>query len=94
MIRFFLIIKYIVEKVVYPIESAEDLSQQSEILYGCVSSGSTCGFFKESKIPTYSNMWKFMAKRPHVFTKSNAEGKKRVLQGNYAFLMVNIIIIY
>lgn len=28
-----------VEKVVYPIESAEDLSQQSEIGYGCVSSG-------------------------------------------------------
>lgn len=43
-----------VEKVVYPIESAEDLSQQNEILYGCVSSGSTCGFFKESKIPTVS----------------------------------------
>ena len=28
-----------VEKVVYPIESAEDLSQQKEIDYGCVSSG-------------------------------------------------------
>ena len=77
-----------VEKVVYPIESAEDLSQQHEITYGCVSSGSTCGFFKESKIPTYSNMWKFMASRPSVFASSNSDGKKRVLKGSYAFLMV------
>jgi ionotropic glutamate receptor len=28
-----------VEKVVYPIESADDLASQKEIDYGCVSSG-------------------------------------------------------
>ncbi|KAK4337133.1 hypothetical protein RND71_043892 [Anisodus tanguticus] len=56
--------------------------------------GSTCGFFRESKIPTYSNMWKFMASRQNVFASSNAEGKKRVLQGNYAFLMESASIEY
>lgn len=35
-----------VEKVVYPIEGAEDLSKQIEIEYGCLVSGSTKAFFQ------------------------------------------------
>ncbi|RWS26385.1 glutamate receptor: ionotropic kainate 3-like protein 2, partial [Leptotrombidium deliense] len=83
-----------VEKVVYPIESAEDLSMQTEIEYGCVKSGSTCGFFKDSSIPTYKRMWQFMSGRPHVFTRGNAEGKSRVSKGGYAFLMESASIEY
>ena len=39
-------------------------------------------------------MWKFMSSRNHVFAKSNAEGKKRVFKGNYAFLMESASIEY
>lgn len=63
-------------------------------LFEFTPTGSTCGFFKESKIPTYSNMWKFMHSRPSVFAKSNSEGKKRVLKGSYAFLMESASIEY
>lgn len=37
-----------IEKVVYPIESAEDLARQTKIKYGCLGSGSTRTFFEVS----------------------------------------------
>lgn len=83
-----------VEKVVYPIESAEDLSLQSEIKYGCVASGSTRAFFQESTIPTYNRMWKFMSSDENNFVGSNKEGRQRVASGNYAFLMESASIEY
>jgi len=85
-----------VEKVVYPIENAEGLSMQTGIEYGCLGSGSTKAFFNESNIAVYKRMWQFMKKRPHVFTKSNAEGIARVRKsnGNYAYLMYFIFFIY
>ena len=43
-----------VERMVSPIESAEDLSKQHVIKYGCVKGGSTAAFFRDSKIPTFS----------------------------------------
>lgn len=76
-----------VEKIVYPIESAEDLSQQTEIKYGCVASGSTRQFFEDSKIPTYARMGKFMSSDESNFVGSNKLGKERVGKGGYAFLM-------
>lgn len=39
-----------VERLVSPIEGAEDLAKQSHIQYGCVDSGSTQTFFKVSII--------------------------------------------
>ena len=83
-----------VEKVVYPIESAEDLSIQSDIKYGCVSTGSTRSFFQESTIPTYQRMWKFMSSRDDNFVASNREGRERVSRENYAFLMESASIEY
>jgi len=35
-----------VERMVSPIESAEDLSQQTKILYGTIHGGSTYSFFR------------------------------------------------
>ncbi|XP_025016477.1 glutamate receptor ionotropic, kainate 2 isoform X1 [Tetranychus urticae] len=83
-----------VEKVVYPIEDAKDLSMQTEIEYGCVKSGSTCGFFKDSNLTVYRRMYEFMISHPYVFAASGADGKKRVLNGNYAFLMESASIEY
>lgn len=39
-------------------------------------------------------MWKFMQSRPHVFMSKNDQGKKRVEQGGYAYLMEGASIEY
>lgn len=83
-----------VEKTVFPIESAEDLSMQSEIKYGCVEKGSTRSFFEDSTIATYQRMWKFISSDKSNFVASNSIGKERVARGNYAFLMESAAIEY
>ncbi|XP_070395005.1 glutamate receptor ionotropic, kainate 2 isoform X3 [Dermacentor albipictus] len=76
-----------VERMITPIESVEDLAEQSKISYGTLDSGSTMTFFRDSKMETYQKMWRFMENRPGVFVSSYEDGVQRVLQGNYAFLM-------
>ncbi|XP_076358702.1 glutamate receptor ionotropic, kainate 2-like [Tachypleus tridentatus] len=84
-----------VERLVTPIESADDLAKQSTIHYGCVQSGSTQAFFEESNIPTYKRMWNFMeSTRPRVFVESIEKGVERVRNENYAFLMESTTIEY
>ncbi|XP_053682747.1 glutamate receptor ionotropic, kainate 2-like [Sabethes cyaneus] len=78
------------ERMDATIESAEDLAKQSKIKYGAVLGGSTLSFFRSSNFSTYQRMWAAMeSTRPSVFTKSNDEGRDRVLKGRglYAFLM-------
>lgn len=83
-----------VERMVSPIESAEDLAKQTEIQYGSVESGSTKEFFQTSKFPTYQRMWSFMnGYGSSVFVKNNFEGvnKVREMKGRYAFLLESSI---
>ena len=70
-----------VERMESPIESAEDLAKQTKIKYGCLESGSTRAFFRDSKMPTFSRMHAFMEsqKNPKTFTPSNKEGVQRVI---------------
>lgn len=72
-----------------PIESAEDLSKQTKIDYGCKDGGSTQDFFALSNHSTYRRMWNFMDSRKHqgVFPTSNDKGIDMVKRGNFAFLM-------
>lgn len=84
-----------VERMVNPIESAEDLSKQTKIPYGCLKSGSTEAFFKNSNFSTYARMWSFMESyRPSVFVESNSKGVERVVKGDYAYLMESTSIEY
>ncbi|KAL1516627.1 hypothetical protein ABEB36_000512 [Hypothenemus hampei] len=84
-----------VERMITPIENAEDLAGQTEIPYGTLESGSTMTFFRDSMIETYKKMWRFMENRkPSVFVPSYEEGIKRVLEGNYAFLMESTMLDY
>ncbi|XP_062329495.1 glutamate receptor 4a [Osmerus eperlanus] len=79
-----------VERMVSPIESAEDLAKQTEIAYGTLDSGSTKEFFRRSKIAVYEKMWSYMkSAEPTVFTKRTSEGVARVRKskGKYAFLL-------
>ncbi|XP_077089153.1 glutamate receptor 4b isoform X2 [Siphateles boraxobius] len=79
-----------VERMVSPIESAEDLAKQTDIAYGTLDSGSTKEFFRRSKIAVYEKMWSYMkSAEPTVFTKTTGEGVARVRKskGKYAFLL-------
>ncbi|OCT96977.1 hypothetical protein XELAEV_18009196mg, partial [Xenopus laevis] len=79
-----------VERMVSPIESAEDLSKQTEIAYGTLDSGSTKEFFRRSKIAVFDKMWTYMkSAEPSVFVKTTAEGVVRVRKskGKYAYLL-------
>ncbi|XP_059351464.1 glutamate receptor 1-like isoform X3 [Daphnia carinata] len=78
-----------VERMVTPINSAEDLARQTQVEYGTISSGTTLDFFKNSKFAVYSRMWEFMNSRKHVFVRTYDEGIRRVRQskGKYALLI-------
>ncbi|XP_057667899.1 glutamate receptor ionotropic, kainate 2-like isoform X2 [Diorhabda carinulata] len=84
-----------VERMITPIENAEDLAGQTEISYGTLESGSTMTFFRDSMIETYKKMWRFMENRkPSVFVPTYEEGIQKVLDGNYAFLMESTMLDY
>ncbi|KAH9520958.1 Glutamate receptor ionotropic, kainate 1 [Dermatophagoides farinae] len=83
-----------VERITTPIESVEDLAHQSKIRYGTLRNSSTMSFFRDSKFPIYQKMWQFMEKHPENFAASYEEGRKRVLMGDYAFLMESTMIDY
>ncbi|XP_034070799.1 glutamate receptor 1a isoform X3 [Gymnodraco acuticeps] len=79
-----------VERMVSPIESAEDLAKQTEIAYGTLDAGSTKEFFRRSKIAVFEKMWSYMKSAdPPVFVKTTDEGVMRVRKskGKYAYLL-------
>ncbi|XP_060741328.1 glutamate receptor 1a [Tachysurus vachellii] len=78
-----------VERMVSPIESAEDLAKQTEIAYGTLDAGSTKEFFRRSKIAVFEKMWSYMKSAPAVFVKTTDEGviKVRKSKGKYAYLL-------
>lgn len=78
-----------VERMVTPINSVDELAQQTEIEYGALVGGSTLSFFKNSKISVYARMWEFMSARPYVLTNTTQDGIQRVREskGKYAFLI-------
>ncbi|CAK9830213.1 Glutamate receptor ionotropic, kainate 2 [Anthophora retusa] len=81
--------------MITPIENAADLAEQTQISYGTLEGGSTMTFFRDSKIGIYKKMWEFMeTKSPSVFVKSYEDGVKRVLEGDYAFLMESTMLDY
>ncbi|XP_031431867.2 glutamate receptor ionotropic, kainate 5-like [Clupea harengus] len=77
-----------VQRMEMPIESPDDLAEQTAIAYGTMQGGSTMAFFRNSRYQTYQRMWNFMhSKQPSVFVKSTEEGIARVLNSNYAYLL-------
>ncbi|KAL0110184.1 hypothetical protein PUN28_013673 [Cardiocondyla obscurior] len=81
--------------MITPIENVADLAEQTDISYGTLEGGSTKTFFRDSKIGIYQKMWRFMeSKSPSVFVQTYEEGVKRVLEGDYAFLMESTMLDY
>ncbi|XP_076467603.1 glutamate receptor 2-like [Babylonia areolata] len=79
-----------VERMLTPIESADDLAKQTKIAYGLMEGGSTEKFFETSQVPTYQTMWNYMSTAtPSVIVKTVEEGVARVRnsKGKYAFLI-------
>ncbi|CAF1301921.1 unnamed protein product [Rotaria sp. Silwood1] len=83
-----------VEKPVNSIESAEDLIKQTNIKYGLLRGGSTEQFFRESNIPTYQAIWRYISSNPDLIAQSNQEGVDRVKGESYAFFMESTSIEY
>ncbi|KAH8376031.1 hypothetical protein KR093_005603, partial [Drosophila rubida] len=84
-----------VERMMNPIENADDLASQTEISYGTLESGSTMTFFRDSMIETYKKMWRIMDNKKQLsFTRTYEDGIRRVNQGNYAFLMESTMLDY
>ncbi|VDL79288.1 unnamed protein product [Nippostrongylus brasiliensis] len=82
------------QRMVAPIENADDLSSQTKIKYGTLGRGSTMSFFNESKIDTYEKMWKLMSNNPSLFVSSSKEGIARVKSSEYAYLMESSMLEY
>lgn len=79
-----------VEKVVYPIEKAEDLyNHPQHIGYGALDKGSTAGFFANSHNPIFKAMSQNMINKG-----KNSFGRDSVEEGNYAFFMESTSIEY
>ncbi|XP_033979794.1 LOW QUALITY PROTEIN: glutamate receptor ionotropic, kainate 5 [Trematomus bernacchii] len=77
-----------VQRMEVPIESPDDLADQTNIEYGTIHGGSTMTFFMNSRYQTYQRMWNYMnSQSPVVFVKSTEEGIARVVNSKYAFLM-------
>ncbi|KAI5700548.1 hypothetical protein M8J75_000369 [Diaphorina citri] len=79
-----------VERMVNPINSVEDLADQSDVLYGTVKDASTYHFFETATFDTYRKMYYFMQMhKDKVFVSSETEGvnKVRSSHGKYAFLI-------
>ncbi|XP_014032851.1 glutamate receptor ionotropic, kainate 5 isoform X3 [Salmo salar] len=77
-----------VQRMEVPIESPDDLADQTNIQYGTIQGGSTMTFFMNSRYQTYQRMWNYMhSKQPSVFVKSTEEGIARVVNSKYAFLL-------
>merc|ERR1711892_983418 len=72
-----------------PFASIEDLAKQNKIKFGVFGGGSSYAFFKNSKSPTIRKIFEAMETFDNVYTKSNAEGVQKVLDGNgeYAYFM-------
>ena len=80
-----------------PINSVDDLAKQTKIKYGCLQSGSTNSFFKESKTETYQKLYRVMSENENeVMMTSNKDGIDKVImeQGSYAFFMESTTIEY
>ncbi|PVD34149.1 hypothetical protein C0Q70_05412 [Pomacea canaliculata] len=68
-----------IERMLHPVDSADDLAKQTEIAYGMLESGSTRTFFQTSEVPTYRKMWNYMSTAsPPVMVKTVEEGVERV----------------
>ncbi|KAK7495314.1 hypothetical protein BaRGS_00013496, partial [Batillaria attramentaria] len=79
-----------VEKLVSPIDSADDLVEHPTIKYGTLSSGTSWNFFKESAVETFQRMREAMDQnKDEVLVDEVKVGvaKVRSSKGEYAFLL-------
>ena len=86
-----------IERMDAPINSVEDLAKQNKIKYGCLNSGSTNTFFKDSKSEIYQKLYRVMSENEDdVMMNSNKDGIDKVLmeQGSYAYFMESTTIEY
>ena len=86
-----------IERMEAPINSVDDLAKQTKIKYGCLQSGCTNSFFKDSTTEIYQKLYRVMSENENeVMMASNKDGIDKVLmgQGSYAYFMESTTIEY
>ncbi|XP_063414166.1 glutamate receptor 2-like [Mytilus trossulus] len=79
-----------IERLLTPIRGADDLVGQTKIKYGAYKGGATEKFFEQSKVTTFSNMWKYMlANYDSVMVDKDEVGVQKVRDSkhDYAYLL-------
>ncbi|XP_041360322.1 glutamate receptor 3-like isoform X2 [Gigantopelta aegis] len=78
-----------IEKMVTPIDSADDLVKQSNIKYGTLKTGTTWSFFEKSAVVVFRTMAEVMKESPDVLMDTVEAGvdKVRKSKSKYAFML-------
>ncbi|XP_046575050.1 glutamate receptor-like isoform X1 [Haliotis rubra] len=79
-----------IEKMLTPIDSADDLVNQKEIKYGTLKTGTSWEFFKDSEVQVFRQMYETMETNKNEVLLSDVElGVEKVRQskGKYAFML-------
>ncbi|CAG7834172.1 unnamed protein product [Allacma fusca] len=89
----------IVQDLDETIKNLEDLAKQDKVKYGCVGTGSTVSFFRDSPFKLNKQIWDNIVKanaKQMVLMKDNKHGieKVKASNGNYAFFMESTVIEY
>ncbi|XP_071087549.1 glutamate receptor 2-like isoform X1 [Haliotis cracherodii] len=79
-----------IEKMLTPIDSADDLVNQKEIKYGTLRTGTSWDFFKDSEVQVFRQMYETMEANKNEVMLSDVElgvAKVRKSKGKYAFML-------
>eukprot|EP00118_Oscarella_pearsei_P017677 m.177288 g.177288 ORF g.177288 m.177288 type:complete len:384 (+) comp39158_c2_seq36:7626-8777(+) len=83
-----------VQKIPDQLSTVDQLSQQTELVYGTVRASGVEVFFQNSTIETYKRMGKYMSATPSAMVENSTEGIERVRTGSYVFVWDSSIIEY
>ena len=84
-----------VKKIQPPIATTTDLAGQTKIKFGTVMNSGVEGFFKNTRIPAFAEMWTLMDEIfPDSMVNTTEQGLARVKEGNYAFLWDSTVTSY
>ncbi|KAI0233279.1 Glutamate receptor ionotropic, kainate 2 [Lamellibrachia satsuma] len=75
-----------VPKTIYPVQSLNDLVEQSTYTYGCTAGAAIYTLIEKSTFDVYQKMWQRSVKYDDNNVKNHEEGIERVKKGNYIYL--------
>lgn len=85
-----------VKKIQPPITHTTDLAEQTKIRFGTVRNSGVEGFFKNTRIAAFQEMWTMMNEvfGTEAMVNTTEDGLAKVKEGNYAFLWDSTVTSY